>query len=212
MKQLSRVLAFALALCASSAFAQTGVYVIGGLGQGMADFNGTDFPTDPDFERRVDDKDTTWNIGVGYRFHRNVAVELGYASLGEYNVRYTGTGAFAGESANDAYEVTAWKLAAVGFLPVMENFSLIGKLGVALTKVEDRFSETIGGVTESLSTSKSKSTLLWGLGAQYDFTKNLGVRAEYENFGTVGSEITDDSGTGRAKISSFSLNVVYSFQ
>jgi OOP family OmpA-OmpF porin len=212
MKQLSRIIAVALALCAGSALAENGVYLIGGIGQGMADFNSSDFPAEADFERQLDDKATTWNVGVGYRFHRNAAVELGYASLGEYNVRYTGTGAFAGETTNDAYDVTAWKLAAVGMLPVMEKLSLIGKLGVALTKVEDRYTETVGTATESLSSSKSKSTLLWGLGAQYDVTKNLGVRAEYENFGTVGSEITDESGTGRAKISSFNLNLVYSFQ
>jgi OmpA-OmpF porin, OOP family len=216
MKQLSRLIALALALCAGPALAQDasrhGVYLIGGIGQGMADFNSSDFPTDPDFDRQLDDRATTWNIGVGYRFHRNIAVELGYASLGEYNARYTGTGAFAGETTNDEYDVTAWKLAAVGILPVMQQLSLIGKLGVALTRVENRFSESIGGVTASESASKSKSTLLWGLGAQYDVTKNLGLRAEYESFGTVGSEITDDSGTGRAKIASFNLNVVYSFQ
>src|SRR5262245_4027168 len=123
MKQLSRIIAVALALCAGSAFAQSGLYVIGGIGQGMADFNGTDFPTEAGFERNLDDKNTSWNFGIGYRFHRHGAVELGYASLGEHNVRYTGTGAFAGDSATSAYDVTAWKVAAVGIYPVTQQFS-----------------------------------------------------------------------------------------
>jgi OmpA-OmpF porin, OOP family len=217
MKKLSRLIAVALALAAGPALAQnaqtqTGVYLIGGIGQSMADFNSADYPTEDGFERRIDDKDTSWNIGVGYRFHRYVAVELGYANLGEFNVGYTGTGAFAGETANFAYEVSAWKLAAAGIYPINEQFSLIGKLGVALSKAEVRATESDGVITETGSASKSRSSLLWGLGAQYDFNRSFGVRAEYENYGNVGSEATDDAGTGRAKVSAFSLNVVYRFQ
>lgn len=211
MKQMKTFLGFALVLCASSVFAQAGIYVTGGIGQGHAKFNGGDFPDEAGFDKSIDDKDTTWNIGVGYRFHRNIAVELGYAHLGEHKVRYTGTGAFAGEESTDDYEVTAWKLAAVGMFPVVQQLSIVGKLGLARTKVEDRFTETIAGVTTSETASKSKNRVFWGIGAQYDFTANIGARLEYESYGTVGSEIGADAGTGRAKISTFNLNLVYAF-
>jgi OOP family OmpA-OmpF porin len=215
VKKLKAFLTLGLALCAGSAFAQaglSGLYVTGGIGQGKAKFDTSDFSDEPGFERSFDDKDMTWNIGVGYRFHRNIAVELGYANLGEYQVSYTGTGATAGDFARDDYEVTAWKLAAVGLLPVVQQLSVIGKLGIAATKVDDEFTASSAGVPESGGAKKTRTQLFWGVGAQYDFTRNVGLRLEYENYGTVGSEFDDDNGTGRAKVSTFNLNLLYSFQ
>ena len=216
MGKLKTALAFALALFATTPLAQTGIYIVGGVGLGQAKFNGTDFPVEATFNRALDEKDTTWNIGVGYRFHPNAAVELGYASLGKYSARYTGFGPSAGDSSRDDYEVTAWKLAAVGQFPLAQGFSILGKLGFAASKAEDEFTDVTGGTTTVSHPKKSKTKLLWGVGAQYDFMRNIGLRLEYENFGEVGAGFTnsgnDANEPGRAKISTINLNLVYSFQ
>src|SRR5687768_15867261 len=82
-----------LALGAATAGAQTGVYVVAGVGQGKASFDDADFTSeDPEFSRSTDTSSTTWNIGVGWRFHKHVAAELGYADLGKYSVTFTGSG------------------------------------------------------------------------------------------------------------------------
>ena len=212
MKLFKAFLAAALAISAGSASAQTGIYVLAGIGQGKASFEEADFTSeDPEFSRSTDTSSTTWNIGVGWRFHRNIAVEAGYADLGKYTVTFTGSGPFAGEVSKEDYKVTAVKLAAVGLLPIGAGFTAYGKLGYAVTNAKNDFTFTVNGVqVEGDSRDKSKGGLYWGLGAQYDIVHGLGVRLEYENFGTVGASF-DDDGPGRAKISTFNLNLIYQF-
>jgi len=230
MRSVKTALALAFALCATSAMAQSSVYIVGGIGAGKAKLNGTDFPTAGEAEgfleeeaglgagalagtvnRTIDDKDTTWNIAIGYRFNRTWAAELGYANLGEYNVRYSDTlGLGISDSMN--YDVTALKLAGVGTFPVGQSFSLLGKLGLARTTAEN--SETFSGLGTGASQTfkKSKTRLFWGIGAQYDFSQKVGIRVEYEDYGKVGANFTDAGNEpGEAKISTINLNLVYSF-
>lgn len=230
MKSVKAALALTFAVCATSAFAQSNVYVVGGIGSGKAKFNGTDFPTGGEAEtfleeeaglaagalagainRTIDDKDTTWNIAIGYRFTQNWSAELGYANLGEYNVRYTDNLGL-GLTDNSNYEVTALKLAGVGSFPVAQGFSLLGKLGLARTTAENTANVSALGVTDSQTLKKNKTRLFWGVGAQYDFNRNIGVRVEYEDYGKVGANFTDAGNEpGEAKISTLNLNLVYSF-
>jgi OOP family OmpA-OmpF porin len=213
MRLFRTVVAVGAALLATSALAQSGLYITGGVGMGKAKFSDTDFPQDANFDRTSDTQDSTWNIGIGYRFSRNLAAELGYAELGEYNVRYAnGRGPEAGNSFDQNYEVKAWKLAGVGLLPLGSSFSLLGKLGFARTTAEltDNFVEA--GVPGTFNGKKSRNRLFWGIGAQYDFTPRLGLRLEYEDYGKVGAHLTGTGNEpGEAKISTFNLNVVYGF-
>jgi OOP family OmpA-OmpF porin len=231
MKLASTGLALALALACGGAAAQTGLYVIGGLGQGKAKFDSSDFPGAAGAEefleeeagvapgtfaglvsRSDDTSDMTWNIGIGYRFHRNFAAEAGYAHLGDYNVRYSGNGAAAGLSDNSDYKVTALKLAAVGFLPVADRFSVLAKLGFARTTAENDFTIVAGG-TDSGTLKENKNRVFWGIGAQYDFSPKMGVRIEYEDYGKVGASFSGNTGNepGEAKISTFNANLIFSF-
>lgn len=230
--------AFGIALASASILAFSAAahaqsspwYVVGGIGQGKAKFNNSDYPGAAEAEasleddlglasgtlagaltRSVDDTDTTWNIGVGYRINRNFAVELGYANLGEYNVSYR-TSLAGGVSDSTDYEVSAWKLAAVGMLPLAHGFSIIGKLGFARTEAQAEFRFTASGIDESDRAKEARNGVFWGVGAQYDFNAKVGVRAEYENYGKVGEKFTDAGNEpGEAKISTFNVNLVYSF-
>lgn len=223
MKRVLLTIVFALS--ATSVLGQTNVYVTGGFGIGKLKFNESDFGVgglqadledeaglapgalDGTIARATDTKDSTWNIAVGYRFHRNFAAELGYIDLGKYSARYTGSGVLAGGSVNANYEVSGWKLTGVGMLPVGNNFSFLGKLGFARLKAENRATVTFPGISESETGKKTKTRVMWGIGGQYEFNKNIGLRLEYEDYGKVGNE--DD--TGRAKVSTVNLNLVYSF-
>ena len=102
------------------------------------------------------DDDIGFKLLGGYRFHRNVAAEVGYGML------YDKGGA----------KVTALEVVALGMFPINDQFSIIGKLGFANVDVE------VAGASDD------KTELTWGLGVQYDFNRNLGVRALWQRYET----------------------------
>ena len=105
------------------------------------------------------DDDIGFKLLGGYQFHRNIAAELGYGML------YDKGGA----------EVTAIELVAVGMFPIANQFSIIGKLGFANVDVE------VAGASDD------KTELTWGLGVQYDLSRNLGLRALWQRYETDNS-------------------------
>jgi OmpA-OmpF porin, OOP family len=124
-----------------------------------------------------DEKDTAWKILGGYQFHKNWAVELGYANLGEAS-------ASAGAVSAKA-EVTAWDLVAVGSLPLMDRLSAYGKLG--MFKADTEVTSNVG-----VSDDDSETGFTFGLGVRYDFTRNLGVRAEWQRYQEVADDLDVD--------------------
>lgn len=102
------------------------------------------------------DDDIGFKILGGYQFHRNVAAELGYGLL------YDKSGV----------EVKALEAVALGMFPIANQFSIIGKLGFANVDVQTPVA------------SDDKTELTWGLGVQYDFSRNLGVRALWQRYET----------------------------
>jgi OOP family OmpA-OmpF porin len=140
-----------------------GWYVGGSIGQSEAD--GT-CPTGSS----CDFKDTDWKIFGGYRFMRHLAVEGWYADHGEITVK---TGAVTGTA-----QASTFGVAAVGILPLGGNFELFGKLGIGYTNID----ATGTGPGVSVGLSDSGSDILFGVGALFNFTRNLGVRAEYERY------------------------------
>ena len=102
------------------------------------------------------DSDIGFKLLGGYRFHRNVAAEVGYGLLYD----------------KDNVEVKALEAVALGILPINEQFSLIGKLGFANVDVKVP------------AGSDDKTELTWGLGVQWDFNRNLGVRGVWQRYET----------------------------
>ena len=84
-----------------------------------------------------------------------------------------------------------------------ENFALTGKLGVANTKVKGQGSGA-GSVANASATS---TTAAFGVGLRYAVSKNIALRAQYEDLGNVGDEAT----TGKSKLSLWSLGVTFGF-
>jgi OmpA-OmpF porin, OOP family len=121
-----------------------------------------------------DDKDTAVKLYGGYQFHPNFAAELGYTDLGEVS----------GVKGN------AWELSAVGLFPLANQFSLLGRLGAYHGELKD------GG-------SNTKNGLTFGLGAQYDINRNIGVRAEWQRFNNMSSDVDVDV---------LSIGALYRFQ
>jgi len=158
-------------------------YIGASLGQADLDF-------DCAGSTGCDTKDTAWRIFGGFQLNRTFSAELGYANLGEAR--------FDDPVDPVTVEGTAWDLSAIGAIPI-GPVSVFGRLGLYRAEVE---ASGPGGSADASSTG-----LLWGIGAQFDFTKNLGVRAEWQQY----NDVEDDVGT-KADVNVISVGVVWRFQ
>jgi OOP family OmpA-OmpF porin len=160
-----------------------------------------DIVCDLDITCSSDDTDTGWKIYGGYQFHPNGAIEFGYVDLGKFEG--SGTDSFLGNVSVD-YKASGFTAALVGSLPIGQNFGLMGKLGMFHWDVDVNASSSVFG---SGSDSSSGTDLTYGLGLKYDFSKTVGVRAEWERFQDVGDENT----TGQSDVDLLSVGVVFKF-
>lgn len=106
-----------------------------------------------------DSHGTGWKLYGGYAFNPNFALEAGGVRLG----RLSGAG---GSAKADGLYVDA-----VGMWPVSTDWTLLGRLGVVNTKVS-------GPLGSEHSTSAKG-----GLGVQYNVSRNVSVRGEWERYG-----------------------------
>jgi OOP family OmpA-OmpF porin len=124
------------------------------------------------------DSDTAWRILGGYRVNPNVSVELGYQDLGK--VRATGFGV------NGEVTANVWELVAVGTLPLRNRFSLYGKIGGYRGDTELRSNAGFSG-------SDTNTDLTFGIGARYDLSPQVALRAEYQTYQSVGGDTVGTS-------------------
>jgi opacity protein-like surface antigen len=193
MKCRSFLAAAALALVSLPASAQ--LYLTAGMHSAQPKFESSDF--DLGLPRRTDTKDTGYQASLGYRFSANWAAEVGVADLGDYSIEHVGF-------ATERLEVKGMKVAVVGMFPGTGRFNVIAKLGISRMTVDWEGRVSGGGV---LTADHKRNGLLASFGAQYNLNDHLGVRAEYENWGTAGNE----SDTGRLKMSTWNVLAVFSF-
>lgn len=123
----------------------------------------------------VDGKDTAFKVFGGYMFNQYFGVEGAYVNLGE--VSYSGT--FSGLPVTGGkVELMGFNIAALGSYPVTPEFSVFGKIGLFVW--EAKASDTTAGAP--FSAKNDGNDVSFGLGVGYNFTRNLGVRAEWERF------------------------------
>ena|SRR3989442_1131052 len=115
-----------------------------------------------------DQKDSAGKVYGGYRIHRHFAAEAFYADWGKIKVT--------GGALTATGELKSYGIAGLGIVPVGPGFELFGKLGLAHSTQQP--TAIGGGVT--LPERNTGADGLIGLGAAYNFTPNLGVRAEWE--------------------------------
>lgn len=140
------------------------------------------------------------SFSAGYHFSPIWAVEGGYTSIADSTFSTNGTGTF-------TYSQSMWNAAAVGTYAVNENFEVFGKLGLGIVSAKAAVTgtTTLNGVTNT-SISAATSSVIYGIGAQYNFSKRVGVRAQYESLGKT----TPDSSTG-LDLTRASVGLVYNF-
>jgi len=147
---------------------ETGFYIGGALGQA----------TQQDTCVRIagpgascDDSSTALKILGGYQINRYVAGELGYAELGKAKASAGGV--------QDEIKARAWDVTAVGQYPIVDRFSVYGRLGLY-------FADTKENTNVAGNSTHSNNDLTYGIGVRYDFTRNAALRGEWQHYGDVG--------------------------
>lgn len=149
-----------------------------------------------------DDSDTGFKVFGGYRLNRNLALESGYFDLGKSGFVAWTTPA---GTLNGSIKVRGVNIDAVGSLPFSARFSGFARVGVHYAQTRDAFTGN-GAVSVLESRSrKDGANVKYGLGLQYDFTKELGMRLEAERY-----RVSDAVG-GRGDVDLISLGLIYRF-
>ena len=137
-----------------------------------------------------DNKATAWKIYGGYQFNKNFAAELSYIKTDDF----TATVNFGGFSVPVSVDGTIWGIAALGILPINQQFSVFGKFGFAQTDAQA--TGTVGGTTFTVGEDETEAHI--GVGLKFDFSRNWGARLEWERL-------------DKSELELISVSVVYRF-
>ena len=138
----------------------------------------------------------------GYEFNKNFALEGGYFDLGQFgfNANTVPAGTLDG-----TIKLRGWNVDGVVSLPLTENFSAFGRVGVNRAQARDTFTGT--GAVHVLNPGPRQwgNNLKVGLGLQYALTPSLAARAELERY-----RVNDAVGN-KGDIDVATLGLVYRF-
>ncbi|MHB1299545.1 MAG: outer membrane beta-barrel protein [Burkholderiales bacterium] len=129
-------------------------------------------------QSKTDSHNTSGTLYGGYQFNPNFGAELAYNDFGNYR----------GASAD------SWSLAAVGTLPLDNNWDIFGKVGGTRNHM-------------NFAGSSHHDDFLLGAGIAYNINKNVAVRLEYDDFGKLPMDVNGMT----ANVSNWGLSVKYTF-
>ena len=120
----------------------------------------------------------------GYQFHRNFALELGIAGMGEWVAQGPG----------GRVEISTGLVEALGLaiLPVTESFAVYGKAGIYRAATEARVNTfSLVGTFEETNTD-----LTAGFGLRFEFARSFGLRLDWQRYFDVGGGNIGESDIG----------------
>lgn len=198
-------------LFASSAHAQFYVGATGGTSKSKLNADGLNVQfLDLGFtasRTQTDDNDSSARVFGGYQINRYLAVEAGYADLGELSF---GAVVQPMGSLTKRIKTSGYDLSALVMYPVTDRFNVFARAGAARLERKSSFLTT--GSVELLSaiiandkTTQNKTT--FGAGVTFGITKNIWMRAEYAQYRRFQDELLE----GNQKIENYMLGVQYRF-
>ncbi len=154
----------------------------------------------------VDAKQSAWKLDVGYQFHPNFAIEVGYVDLGkaQWNSNITAPNA---DTLNGEIHTRGTTFDLVALAPIGERFSVYGKAGVIRAAVDFSGGSNGGGGTMVASGSNNSTRAAYGLGMGYDITPRIGTKLEWDRYEGLG----DANLTGKGNFDLVTVALVYKF-
>ena len=189
------LMALMLLVPAPAPQAQTGWYAGGNVGRADAGYAAGDLVSDLAARGwtidtpQVDDSDTAYKLYGGFAFSPVLAVEFGWADLGEVVTEYGATVAPAeiDDLLADTFAVhpvlgQGWFVAGVVSWPVMpEQFSLYGRAGLFAWDA-DIDVRVISGGAGRISGDDNGTDWMWGVGLDWRIGTAWSVTAEWERY------------------------------
>jgi len=135
------------------------------------------------------EKDSVFRAAYHYQFTPILGFEVSYGNLGDA----AGEGVRASTQTNAYWKMktTAWAWGLTATVPIGAGFEVLGKLG----RVQTKFVESIESTTTtgqpitgvSLNgvpiTDSTLNSTIYGVGAQFNFSREFALRIQYENYG-----------------------------
>jgi OOP family OmpA-OmpF porin len=127
-----------------------------------------------------DSKDTKASLFLGYSFNRNFAIEAAYVNLGEAS----NSGFVGGVATTIKTDTKLLELVGVGLLPLADSFALYVKAGLFRFDSEG----AAAGALTAVSSERGNDFTV-GVGAQYEFARDVAARVEWQRYFDIGSGI-----------------------
>lgn len=138
----------------------------------------------------TDRTDTAYKIAVGLQANPYVALEAQYIDLGKSTYKGAISGPGGSFSTKADFETSGLGANLVGTLP-LDDFALFAKVGYHYLKTKTSVKLAGNIISGSDSETVRKWTPSFGVGASYNFTKELAVVAEYERYQDVADKKID---------------------
>jgi OOP family OmpA-OmpF porin len=179
-----------------------------GLGYGKIEFYPADFSSGGSAQETIRDADLGFTGAFGLQMNRNWAFEVNFIQLGKFSYKYT-QGA---NTQEDVYEVSGWGGSLLPTIPLTQNFSVFGRLGVLAAQTRNTIRNPAPAYNGSITPIQVNTTsFLSGFGAQYFINRDIGIRLEYQNLGKVGTSGACGTCTGRANAQFLSASALFTF-
>lgn len=153
-----------------------------------ADVGATDGTSETGFDllpvSETDDSGFAWSVFGAYGFGPSLALEFGYADLGD---DYEARNIF-GNGETTKWSATSYHVTLIGRVKVHERAHLFGRLGVAYWDVELSYAEP--GFDSSACDTDADALL--GAGFEWGIGRSLGLRFEWKQFQNLGDEVKTD--------------------
>lgn len=192
--------------------AEVGWYIGGAIGQGVVQSGATDLDATLaaqgiTAQSSVNCKCTDFKLYAGYGLNGWLAIEGGYVNLGKLEAAGTFTAPLPGGAFSDSIQADGWNADVVAAAPVTDNFLVYGRLGIIRASVTADIVASTGLFTLTLPSRAISTNTHYGVGLQYNFSRNWGIRGEWEKFSKLG----DPNTTGQGDIDLYSLGATYRF-
>lgn len=153
----------------------------------------------------TDNDNWSWNVGLGYRFNPNIALELGYLDLGELESDLTDATGITNASAHASFGANGATFALVGTFP-MGRWEPYLKAGVLFSSTELEFAGSNGSRPFAGRITNDNEDALYGAGVRFTITERLRVYLDITYLDEVG-----EPETGQSRYFNSSLGVLWRF-
>jgi len=188
MKKINILFILAIGLlCHSLSFSQNANHFYGGIGAGIGQakidderINSTLLNGGASSTTIINDRrDATFKAFGGYQITPYIGIEAGYFNLGNFGFKSTTipTGAL-----NGNVRLEGINLDIIGYAPINDKLSAIGRVGIVNTRSRDTFTSSNSVAINNSNSQLTDTNYKLGLGLSYNLNKLISLRGEFERY------------------------------